>query len=59
MDKMKILFHNDQAIMLKNFPNKFFIKHRDNIKKDCYIIVESKKYYLEDLLNEWQKENHK
>lgn len=50
---INILFHNDQAVMLKEFPNKFFIKHWDNIIKTDYIIVENQKYYLNDLLKKW------
>jgi len=47
---IKLLFHNDQAVMLKEFPNKFFVKHWDDVKKIVYIIVENKKYNLDDLL---------
>jgi len=47
---IKLLFHNDQAVMLKEFPNKFFVKHWDNVRKTDYIIIENKKYYLDDLL---------
>jgi len=47
---MKLLFHNDQAVMLKEFPNKLFVKHWDDVKKIVYIIVENKKYNLDDLL---------
>lgn len=50
---IKLLFHNDQAVMLKEnkeLPHRYFEKHWDDIKKECYIIVENKKYYLDDLL---------
>ena len=43
---IKLLFHNDQAVMLKEFPNKFFVKHWDDVKKTDYIIVETYNFLL-------------
>ena len=54
LKSINLLFHNDQAVMLKEFPNKFFNKHWDDIKKTDYIIVENKKNYLNDLLKNYR-----
>lgn len=43
---MKAIIHSDSFVAVKEFPNKLFEKHWDDVNKIDYIIIESKKYYL-------------
>lgn len=45
--KKDIKFHTDREVMLKEFPNKFFVKHWDDAKETDYIVIENKKYYID------------
>lgn len=43
---MIAIVHSDRFVAVKEFPNKIFEKHWDDLHKIEYVMIENKKYYI-------------
>ena len=55
---MKIKVHSERTVIVEGIPNKIFEKHWDDIKKNEYIIVEGKKYYISYPRDLYEEDNN-